>query len=74
MTQQTNEVTCTISNTGSVKGANREKSDSVPETGTNAASRQTSDDSKIEMYVLMVIAGMALLIGTILSKKGAGKQ
>lgn len=74
VTQQTNEVTCTISNTGSVKGANREKSDSVPETGTNAASRQTSDDSKIEMYVLMVIAGMALLIGTILSKKGAGKQ
>ena len=72
-TQQTNEVTCTIGEaTGAVKGASRALVDTG--SGTSAVSRQTSDDSKIEMYILMVIAGIALLIGTILSKKGAGKQ
>lgn len=69
VTQQTNEVTCTISNTGSVKGTSRKQGGTTLGTGTNVVSRQTSDDSKIEMYVLMVIAGMALLIGMMLTDK-----
>lgn len=67
VTQQTNTVTCTVGNGGEVLGANRNPNETVPETGAEAASRQTSDNSMTEMYVLIVIAGAALLAGILLS-------
>lgn len=67
VTQQTNTVTCTVGNGGEVLGANRNPNETVPETGAEAASRQTSDNSMTGMYVLIVIAGATLLAGILLS-------